>query len=106
VRTPLNAVNMGLTLLIEELGTTLARFQRIQDSSELLSPESTCSNTCVDEELALTKANLDGWLTLAEDIQSSATVSVDVLNVRTCLLGSLSVAFCACLFLFSSLFII
>jgi signal transduction histidine kinase len=102
VRTPLNAVCMGLTLLQEDVGQTLRRCQSSEGcfgelnkesggateegelerchSSEGCHEESDVESAHVTKERNMIEASLNEWLKLSEEISSSANRSVDVLN--------------------------
>jgi signal transduction histidine kinase len=102
VRTPLNAVCMGLALLQEELGQTLRRCQSSEgcygelnqesdgpteeieletcQSSERCRDESDVESARVTKERNMIETSLNEWLALTEEICSSANSSVDVLN--------------------------
>jgi signal transduction histidine kinase/CheY-like chemotaxis protein len=102
VRTPLNAVCMGLALLQEELRQTLGRCQSSEgcygelnkesadateerelegcQSSEGCPEESDLESTHVTKERDMIESSLNEWLALTEEICSSANSSVDVLN--------------------------
>jgi len=70
VRTPLNSVIMGLTIVREEVAALLSRRQQQQSSNTSgISPETADMDVCLQE-----------WQTLLGDVYSSAQNSVDVLN--------------------------
>ena len=73
VRTPLNSVCMGLTLMKEEIAVSLG----LKSSDDIL--EYTERNDQLVKQSDL-KQHASGWLTLAQDIQSNAQSSIDVLN--------------------------
>jgi signal transduction histidine kinase len=91
VRTPLNAVCMGLILLEEELEKVRGRCQSSEGCSEELNME---SPDATKKEHDLIETSLDGWLTLTEEIRSSAKSSVavldDLLNYDKIEMGTLS----------------
>ena len=72
VRTPLNAVCMGLTLLREDVGESLA-----QDRPREATIEET--KVVMDHD-TISRSNLQAWLTQLEEVHDSAKSSVDVLN--------------------------
>jgi signal transduction histidine kinase len=91
VRTPLNAVCMGLILLQEELEKINGKCQ----SSEGCSEESNVEFAdATKKERDLIGMSLNGWLTLTEEIRSSAKSSVavldDLLNYDKIEMGTLS----------------
>jgi signal transduction histidine kinase len=75
VRTPLNAISMGLQLLQDEIAR-LAGLQPGEDSQTFTSV-STSASTPMEGSL---QDKLRGWLDLNEDILSNTTSAVDVLD--------------------------
>jgi signal transduction histidine kinase/ActR/RegA family two-component response regulator len=73
VRTPLNSVCMGLTLMQDEIAISLG----YKSSDDFL--ECTESNNQL-EKLSELKQKESVWLNLVQDIQSNAQSSIDVLN--------------------------
>jgi signal transduction histidine kinase/ActR/RegA family two-component response regulator len=74
VRTPLNSVCMGLTLMQDEIAVSLG----YKSSDDLL--ERTENNDQLEKLLSKEKQKALLWLTLVQDVQSNAQSSIDVLN--------------------------
>ena len=76
MRTPLNAVIMGLTLLLDELEEAFGEEKPKADEANHVPPESALaqSHSTVDTE------QVESWRSLTRDIFSNAQTSVDVLN--------------------------
>jgi len=74
VRTPLNSVSMGLTLMKEELAQSLG-YNSANDMLE--SPEIKTKPTKLDKQ---SEENGKEWFHLAHEVHTSAQSSVDVLN--------------------------
>lgn len=73
VRTPLNAVCMGVTLLEEEMSKTLPDEQEQEQptfTSDIVGSDESRANTCQTRE----------WITLLQDIAVGTTNAVNVLN--------------------------
>jgi signal transduction histidine kinase len=74
VRTPLNSVSMGLTLMKEELAQSLG-YNSAEDMLE--NPEIKTKPTTQDKQ---SEENGKDWFHLAHEVHTSAQSSVDVLN--------------------------
>lgn len=82
VRTPLNSVGMGLTLMKEEMAQSLGF--KSADSMVAQDGDQTTKNNDSDEDSEKTGSTMDTvareWFSLADEIQNNTQCAVDVLN--------------------------
>ena len=78
VRTPLNTVCMGLTLILQEFKGREKQLKMKQDDGD--EDGITTTNTNSDGGVATTKEDFERWSSLTQEVSNNADVAVGVLN--------------------------